>query len=755
MEKEKSKYSNRFINLINRIHSAKSLDDILVGAKDRIITFVDADRMTIYGIDAYNKELYSKFMSEGEVKEIRVPISPKSISGYCAYKNSLLNVADVYNNAELAKIDIDLAFNKSWDEKTGYRTKQVLAAPIRHENNLYGVIQFINKKNGDHFTDDDISGVLDIANVLGIAFYNLKMRSKTKFVYLLNQALITENELNKAMEKARETKTDVESVIMNDYKIGKDDILKSLSNFYGYQAFDKTDNIIIPDDLLKGLNLVYLKKVLWIPVKREERTIVIAVHEPSQVITGEIKTLIKSDEYEFRIALKNDIIKLINSAQSKKFEDGASATDLVGQLEVIDEEVNEEGGMDESDSAIVRIANQIIVDGFKKGASDIHIDPDITRRIVDIRYRIDGTCFNHLEIPYSHANAMVSRIKIMSNLDISEKRLPQDGKIKFYYKPAKRNIELRVATVPSAKGENIVMRILAASEPIPLEKLRLSKWNYEKFSEIIKRPYGIVLVVGPTGSGKTTTLHSALGKINTPTKTIWTAEDPVEITQKGLKQVQVQAKIGYTFASAMRAFLRADPDIIMVGEMRDEETAGTGIEASLTGHLVFSTLHTNSAPETITRLLDMNLDPYNFADALLGILAQRLLKTLCKECRIEYQPSRDEFDRYVKDYNEFGEDHFTGLGIKYNNDFKLFKRSEKGCDFCMGSGYKGRIGVHEMLIGTGDVKNAIQRRASIEDLRKIAIKDGMRTLYQDGIEKVLQGHTDLEEVRNVVKSQAD
>jgi len=287
------------------------------------------------------------------------------------------------------------------------------------------------------------------------------------------------------------------------------------------------------------------------------------------------------------------------------------------------------------------------------------------------------------------------------------------------------------------------MRLLAAGKPLPLDAMGMSERNYKDFIDIISKPYGIVLVVGPTGSGKTTTLHAALSYINKPETKIWTAEDPVEITQDGLRQVQVLPKIGFDFATAMRAFLRADPDVIMVGEMRDHETVSTGIEASLTGHLVFSTLHTNSAPETITRLLDMGMDPFNFADALLGVLAQRLVRTLCKDCKEQYHPDRQEYDALVRSYAGA----FDALGYEYSDDLCLYRA--KGCDKCGNTGYRGRTGIHELIVGTDEMKSLIQGRAKMEDLRDQAVKDGMTTLMQDGIRKIFLGQTDIAQVRRV------
>jgi type II secretory ATPase GspE/PulE/Tfp pilus assembly ATPase PilB-like protein len=376
--------------------------------------------------------------------------------------------------------------------------------------------------------------------------------------------------------------------------------------------------------------------------------------------------------------------------------------------------------------------------------SDIHIELMPGKLKTGIRFRIDGSLQPYIEVPAHFRQAMVTRLKIMCDLDISERRKPQDGKIKFKLTENKE-IELRVATIPTAGyNEDIVMRILAASEPLPLDKMGFSDRNLKALREISEKPYGIILCVGPTGSGKTTTLHSVLGNINTPDIKIWTAEDPVEITQYGLRQVQVQPKIGFTFANAMRAFLRADPDVIMVGEMRDKETADTGIEASLTGHLVLSTLHTNSAVETVTRLLDMGCDPFSFADAMLGVLAQRLARRICKDCKEQYVGTPEEYEELRQGY---GAEYWDTLGIKQDNTFRLSRG--KGCEVCNRSGFKGRVAIHELLLGSDQMKRMVQQKARTEDMLKTALAEGMTTLVQDGIQKVLQGHTTYKEVKAV------
>ena len=394
-------------------------------------------------------------------------------------------------------------------------------------------------------------------------------------------------------------------------------------------------------------------------------------------------------------------------------------------------------------TGIIALVNRIFEDAHARGASDIHIEPNGVDGPTVIRLRVDGDCAVYANIPSSFRSAIVARVKILAKLDISERRKPQDGKIR--HRLAEGGLlELRVATLPTVNGnEDVVLRLLASSKPLPLERMNLSARNLLELRKLAAKPYGLVLCVGPTGSGKTTTLHSVLSSINTEDRKIWTAEDPVEITQPGLRQVQVHPKIGFTFAQAMRAFLRADPDVIMVGEMRDLETAGTAVEASLTGHLVLSTLHTNSAPETITRLLDMGLDPFSFSDALLGVLAQRLTRALCKECREPYTGSLAEYQQMAELY---GAEAFGARFGPYGEGFRLHRARSGGCDGCKQSGYKGRLPLHELLVVDDEVRRAVARKQPVETVRRAAMVGGMTTLAQDGIAKCLAGETDLTQV---------
>jgi type II secretory ATPase GspE/PulE/Tfp pilus assembly ATPase PilB-like protein len=750
---EQLEYQKKLNNIANRIHSASDTNDILLNLQSEILSLFQAYRITVYVVDGIKREIVSRFKSGDEVNEIRVPINPASISGYCAASGKLVNIGDVYNDDELKRISSQLKFDKSWDEKTGFKTTQVLAAPIFYNRYLLGVIQLINKKGGKRFTKEDGASVLDIAKVLGTAFFkNQKAAQKakpTRFDYLITNNIISNKDLALAMPKARKAKVSVESVLMSDFNVSKDDIGKSLANFYNTRFIPFSDKMMIPGELLKGLKVGFLRTNVFVPIAQMDGKVVVAMENPSYLPARDaIKRIIKAKDFEYCVSLKDDIYEMIDLffdvKRGELLTESGSIEDILGQLETgVDEFEDEIGGVNEEDSAIVQLVNKMIVDAYNRGASDIHIEPRHGKAHALIRIRIDGACQLYQTLPYTYKRAIVSRIKIMSDLDIAERRLPQDGKIKFK-KYAPLDIELRVATIPTAgQNEDVVMRLLAAGKPLPLDAMGMSERNYKDFIDIISKPYGIVLVVGPTGSGKTTTLHAALSYINKPETKIWTAEDPVEITQDGLRQVQVLPKIGFDFATAMRAFLRADPDVIMVGEMRDHETVSTGIEASLTGHLVFSTLHTNSAPETITRLLDMGMDPFNFADALLGVLAQRLVRTLCKDCKEQYHPDRQEYDALVRSYAGA----FDALGYEYSDDLCLYRA--KGCDKCGNTGYRGRTGIHELIVGTDEMKSLIQGRAKMEDLRDQAVKDGMTTLMQDGIRKIFLGQTDIAQVRRV------
>jgi len=581
----------------------------------------------------------------------------------------------------------------------------------------------------------------------------------SKYDYLLEAKIVTTTQLQNALALSKKTNKSVEFVLMDQNRIEREEIGKSLSYFYNCLFKTFNSDIPVPYELLSKLKKTFLIQNNWVPLSWDmtSKTVEVLVDDPTDLMkTDNISTLLKTKNIDYNVGIKEDITEIINyffeggPEADKNSEDiSDDAFDMIPDIDFEEVEEVEEAveDVDESSSQVVRMVDQILISAYRKEVSDIHIEPSPITKKVGIRFRVDGVCQDFLQLPLVNAKGMLSRLKILSGLDIAERRLPQDGKIKFKRKGIKP-FELRVATLPTVGGfEDAVLRILAESGAMPLDGMGLNERSLTIMKGVISQPYGLVLVVGPTGSGKTTTLHSALGYINKPGVKIWTAEDPVEITQLGLRQVQCQSKIGLDFARVMRAFLRADPDIIMIGEMRDEETASIGVEASLTGHLVFSTLHTNSAPETVTRLLDMGLNPLNFSDAFLAVLAQRLARRLCKECRREYNPSEDEIEEIIKTY---GIESFEDSGIELTSETTIY--GTEGCDSCSGTGYRGRLGIHELMEGTGEIKKMIKKEASSEELFEQAAKDGMTTLVQDGIVKSMEGLTDVTEIRRVCAS---
>ena len=745
-------FRTKLQELGNQLNAAMDLDEILFDIKDQIISLFGIERATIYVVDGVKRELVSRAKTGDEISEIRIPVSKSSVAGYCAFKQTMVNVRDVYDEQELTSIDAEMKFDASWDRKSGFRTKQVLAHPIIFKKFLMGAVQLINRKNGEPFTDEHEQPIQELAKILGVALYNQKRIAsgkgrRSKFDYLLESHLLTQKELNKAIADARARKEQVAAVLIKDLKIPKKEVGQSLSRYYKAPFIEFSSTVPIPGELLAGLKVPFMRNNVWVPLRLEGEKILIAVDNPHDLQKiDEIKALFPGRQLKFAVTLRDDILEFIKLFTQDE-QELAAIDEILQQLEDEAEEIDEaESALDEENSAVVQLVNKVILDAYLRGASDIHIEPYPGKMNTQVRIRIDGACAVYQTIPFSYRNAVVSRIKIMADLDIAERRLPQDGKIKFK-KYGGKPIELRVATIPTQGGlEDVVMRILAAGEPIPLDKLGLHQRNYDNFLSVITKPYGMILCCGPTGSGKTTTLHSAMGYINKTERKIWTAEDPVEITQRGLRQVQVKPKIGFDFASAMRAFLRADPDVIMVGEMRDKETTSIGIEASLTGHLVFSTLHTNSAPESITRLLDMGMDPFNFADAILCILAQRLVRTLCPDCKKSYTPTKEEYNELIREYGD--EELFKKWNdLPYNEELTLNK--PEGCDACNNVGYRGRMGLHELLTGTDPMKKLIQIKAQMKEIREQAVLDGMTTLKQDGVEKVFGGNCDLLQVRKV------
>lgn len=564
---------------------------------------------------------------------------------------------------------------------------------------------------------------------------------------LVYRGMISLSDLTTAVDESSDGTSDLESLLLDRYGVSKEALGSALSDFYQCPYLPYDERTVIDADLLKTLNHDYLKKNGWLPIARRGSLIDVLTNDPHDLDKGwDVRRAFPGMTIRYAVGLRRDIEQFLHLAtgQGPKGSIGAILGELVHEIHRESAVDPVSGGIDENDSAIVRLTNQVIAEADRLGASDIHIEPYADRKDMAVRLRVDGTCFTYMGIPAAYRRAVVSRIKVMANLDIAERRKPQDGKIR--YRLAKdREIELRVATLPTAgQDEDVVLRILTAKQPMPLEAMEFAPGTLRAVQSMAEKPHGIILCVGPTGSGKTTTLHAILKHINTDERKIWTAEDPIEITQDGLRQVQIHPKIDLTFATAMRAFLRADPDVIMIGEMRDKETADIAIEASLTGHLVLSTLHTNSAVETVVRLLDLGCDSFNFADAMVGVLAQRLCKRICTQCKETYHPSRQEYDELVQGY---GVEGWAAVGIEYRTDWGLYRG--RGCEACNRTGFKGRVPLHELLIPSESMKQLIQSRSRTAEILSLALAEGMVTLLQDGIRKTLQGQTTYRQVRAV------
>jgi len=615
------------------------------------------------------------------------------------------------------------------------------ALALQQQAPVYENLGRILVKSG-HIKEDVLQNALDMYD------------KRQKFMeVLLNYKFITGEELDLACDMSTNEQLPLTRVLLNLDFLNYESLAKALSIHYDRPFIHLSGRLPeIKTGLANSIISYVNEDRKMVPVGLEGKVITIAMTRPleprdqqrlEEIIRFKIITV---------IAPENEIIaaqKLFSSHSSltgggiRELEISDTILELMASDKGVPEIEQEDKGVTENDSLLVKLVNKIIYDAWLRRASDIHIEPADGKGDIIVRMRIDGCCEQYQSLPHRYKYAVPSRIKIMAGLDIAEKRKPQDGKIDFKkYGPA--DIELRVATMPTVGAlEDVVIRLLTNSDPVEYKNLGLTERNLRLFDIAIHKPYGFILVVGPTGSGKTTTLHSALATINTPKLKIWTVEDPVEITQHGLRQVQVNHRTGLTFATALRSFLRLDPDVIMVGEMRDVETATIAVEASLTGHLVFSTLHTNTAPETLTRLLDMGVDRLGFADSLLCILAQRLARRFCEHCKVKYQPDDNEWTELVQ---EFGAAHFAATGIK-RESVTLARKT--GCDSCNTSGFRGRIGIHELLNSSELIKLSIKNRESTDLIREQAISEGMTTLKQDGILKVLQGLTDLNEIRRV------
>ena len=730
--------------VLKNLHQTQDFDQTFIAIEQDILNIFSAERVTIYQYNISDKALVSRYKTGDELKQINLKLGVTSIAGFVGMTQKSVQIDDVYDVNSLARVNPELQFDSSFDKKSGFRTGSMLVAPIEKNGALLGVFQLINKQGDEHFDEEDLKQAVELANFIGQKFAYIQKVTSSPFEYLVNQKVLEKNKLDEFSKQSKSI-TELAALILRHTKLHKADIGESLEHFFQVPFLSYKPEKYWLHPIAETINKSYLRENGFVVLTDKVKNVLVLIDDPKDTLRRvAIQNILGHKDCTLYVGFIDDITQYLGYSPSSSSNEDISS--LLDELETDDgaSEIEETDEIQENDSTIVRLVNRILVDAQRLNASDVHIEPSKGKQPMQVRMRVDGICQEVLDIPASYAKAVVSRIKIMARLDIAERRIPQDGK--FALRLQGQQQEVRVATIPVVHGEGVVMRLLAAGEPLPFNKLNLSPENEAGIKKILTHPHGIFLVVGPTGSGKTTTLHAILSVLNTPEKKIWTAEDPVEITQQGLQQVQVNPKIGFDFSAALRSFLRADPDIILIGEMRDKETAHAAVEASLTGHLVMSTLHTNSAPETITRLLDLGIDPISFSDAFLGVLAQRLVRTMCSDCK-KQRPARDgEVEHLFKMYGE--EQASSDLGEP--SKFKFFE--PVGCDSCSNTGYRGRTSIHELLVGSDELVPLIYRQATAAELKEQATKQGMRSLIQDGIRKITKGQIDLEQLRNVIAS---
>ncbi|HUU27476.1 MAG TPA: GspE/PulE family protein [archaeon] len=685
----------------------KDLDTVLEITIQKVVELVQAQAITIYSVGDDNLIHFTHFYFSEELykgnDQLREAYQKKAerlhkltLKRGQGIVGKVIETAETYISLDTQN---DPNFFSGVDKETGFQTKSMITVPLITDE-VIGAIQIINKNPVD-----------------GPGLFNEKDRQLLEEVSDYSAKI-------------------VQKVHKLDVKMTDTELAYYLSRLTDHEYFDISDDFVPDEKLINLVGEENLKKYLILPIKKTgSRSVEITISNP-----------VDFDRIDsFRWATKLEVAKIVVSADSQirkviaeffKHEstDIDEVAALVGTEYGKDIEAVEIGeDLDEESTPIVQLANRIIEDAYSRGASDIHIEP--FEKEILVRYRVDGICRVALKLPPNSMKALVSRLKIMAGLNIAERRLPQDGRIAFKeFTRTGIDIDLRVATGPMVFGEKVVMRILdKSSTSVALSMMGYSDHNLAIYEKLVKSPYGMILHVGPTGSGKTTTLYAALNYINDPEINIQTAEDPVEYMLFGINQMQMRKEIGLTFARALRCYLRQDPDVILVGEIRDLETAEIAIEASLTGHLLFSTLHTNDAAGTVTRFIDMGIQPFLVSSSLLLVCAQRLLRRLCSKCKEPYEPSEEEL----------------GILEDLAKGATLFKA--KGCETCNGSGYKGRIGTHEILTMNDVIKAAILRKASSEEIREEAIKNGMVPVYKDSLEKAAKGITSMEEVLRVVR----
>ncbi|MEN9662647.1 MAG: hypothetical protein RL324_1596 [Verrucomicrobiota bacterium] len=692
--------------------SREDVSSVIELTASKVVEALQAQSMTFYLVEGnditfkqiyYSPTLWAKDPSlEKKLQETSAKLLALKLPLGTGVVGKVIASGD---NVFFRNSDSQAPFMAGMAKSTGFEVRSMLTVPLK-TNIVIGAIQVLNKEQSAG-TDGEF----------------------------------TEKDLTLLQEVAEYSSTLMQRMLDPKFQLSAEDTAKFVAKLTDLPLVTKVDEIECDEKLIETVGDAIIRREGIFPYKIDGKMVHVLMANPLDY--GKREAFQQATEYvidEVKVAPATLIEALIKKFfKDAKSGQGEGDVDINSITDVISSAYSTDGGtaeisaadLESEDSApIIQLTNRIIEDAYICGASDIHIEP--MEKDLLIRYRIDGLCQEKLRLPKQVTNSMISRLKIMCNLDISERRLPQDGRIVFKkYTKKNMDIDLRVATGPMKDGEKVVMRILDKSKStLPLPALGFSDENLAKYRECIRQPYGMILHCGPTGSGKSMTLYSALGEVNTPDVNIQTAEDPIEYTLAGINQMQMNRQIGLTFERALRCYLRMDPDIILVGEIRDKETAQIAVEAALTGHLLVSTLHTNDAPSTISRIGEMGVEPFNISASLVCVCAQRLLRRACKNCKQPYEPKGREKELMEKAIGWSGQ---------------IFKANPQGCPTCGGLGYKGRVGIHELMTNSEELVEGINKEVEVAQLKRIAMKNGMKTLHQDSILKVKMGLTTLEE----------
>jgi len=745
------------------IHSANNIDDILLKLEDALLDLFNAERITVYAFDKKTNEVYSKIKSGQAIKEIRVPVSPKSIAGCVATLLKPANLIDVNNDVELTCFHPQLRFDGKWDKASGFTSKAMLVYPLIFQDELMGVMQLVNKTNGSSFNKQDENTAELISEVLALGLHNQSKYSKTKktpFDLLISNGTLSQNELTAANIGARKQKLSPEFILIKNHGFEKKEIGKSLSHYFNLPFIDLDQPGLIIEDLASGLNKKELQSELWLPIAINNSKMTVAIVDPENSdVVSKIAMLFPKNELEFKVCIREDIIDHLSGKKTttegfgtrqpvqkiggSQTEQGLIDVDaLIAEMEGGEETTSADANdaLTQADNMTAIRVQDILTDAVGQQASDIHFEPAIGNKSITIRFRVDGVCREYNSQSELNVQDVITTLKKMAKLSITDSHLPQDGKFKM--KIGHDEIEYKLSTYPTfGQTEDVVLHKVESLKPIPLKEMNLFSRNLGLIEENLGKPNGMMLFVGPSGSGKTTMVHSCLEHINTPRIKIFTAENPVEIVQRGLRQIQIDEKNELTYLKAMNSLANADADVVFLGELDDKETAGVALETALTGRLILSTLRLNSTIDAIRHMLNLDLNPMNLAQGLLLIGAQRFVVTLCKTCKEGYHPDKDEFDQLMQEY---GKEGFPKLGIKYTDKIKLYKPA--GCGKCNGSGYSGRTCIYEIMQMTPSIKQLIVDRADLKQIQTQAIQEGMNTLKQDGIWKIFRGYCDLKQV---------